>query len=724
MKAPPWWGAAAVLTAFSLGVISAVLLQPITPWLLLTILLAAAIVVIRRELLVLAVLMVLAASLGAGRALLADPVHLPAELIGRQVAIAGTVEDDPVSRRNGTRLVVAVRQVDDQLYRGLRLVTTVYGGRVLHYGDSVLISGRLKQPDSREQFDYRTYLADQGISAILESPRLIRSEPGGGDAFHALLFSVRRGLVQAVDRALPEPQAALLLGVVFGYRAALPHQLEQQMIASGLIHIVVISGLKVSLLARIVHQSLGRFVPRAAPIVALVAMVVYALLAGASAAALRAAAMGALVVLAGTFKRDSHVYTSMALTAAIMLGLKPALAHDVSFQLSFAGTLGIASLTDPIAARLPWIPGVLRDPLAATVAAEAATWPLMLANFHQVSFIAPLANALVLPLLPAIMVIGGAGAIIGSVAGPLGWPALQIAGVIASWFRIVIEWTASVPLANLTAPYFPPRWLAAAALLNAGALSALKLRTFFWQKKVWAVLGGATLLVSALLLVSPDGRVHVYALDVGTGSAVLIRTGNGEQVLFDSGPDPDKFAQAIGRALPSTARTLKLWVITGGRRIQIGAGSAVLSRFHVERIVVADPDPWTPTLRSLVERALARHTRVEATPIGLNIDGLSLSPAAEERGWRVRYGGAELAIVPREGFALISETIIYTGGGPESWELTPPKVAIIQVAANSRDGLPARAFLRALQGTSIQRTDRSGTIEVIAADGGFRLTGS
>src|SRR5207237_4265635 len=91
-------------------------------------------------------------------------------------------------------------------------------------------------------------------------------------------------------------------------------------------------------------------------------------------------------------------------------------------------------------------------PFAATLAAEAATWPLMLANFHQLSLVAPAANALVLPLLPAIMVLGGGGALLA------GWPFLQAAGAIASWFRFVVETTGSLPLAAVVTPYFPPRW--------------------------------------------------------------------------------------------------------------------------------------------------------------------------------------------------------------------------------------------------------------------------
>ncbi len=203
----------------------------------------------------------------------------------------------------------------------------------------------------------------------------------------------------------------------------------------------------------------------------------YALLAGASAAALRAAAMGMLVVIAGRLRRDSHVFLALALTAAVMLGLKPALARDVSFELSFAGTIGIAAFTNPIAARLGWMPALLRDPFAATVAAEVATWPLMLANFHQLSVVAPAANALVLPLLPAIMVVGGTGALLlaasaaagwpllQSVSAIVNWPAMQAAGALANWFRVVIEAAGSLPVAAIVAPHFPARWLAAATIL-------------------------------------------------------------------------------------------------------------------------------------------------------------------------------------------------------------------------------------------------------------------
>src|SRR5207245_4789823 len=141
------------------------------------------------------------------------------------------------------------------------------------------------------------------------------------------------------------------------------------------------------------------------------------------------------------------------------------------------------------------------------------------------------AHALVLPLRRAVMVAGAAGGVLGGPLAVVGWPLMQTAGMIASWYRLVIESLGGLPLAAITMPYFPPRWLAAAVILNGGALAGVQLRQFFWRKKVWLALALAALATVVLLLIRPDGRVHVYALDVGTGSAVLVRTANGHQLL-------------------------------------------------------------------------------------------------------------------------------------------------------------------------------------------------
>jgi competence protein ComEC len=698
------------------------------PWLLATAAASLVVACVRRSLIPVISLTFIALLLGAGRGTLAPRPELPASLTGQNVLVAGIVDDDPVDRKATRRLTVRVDRVLDgagQTAHNLRLQATIYGLTPVHFGDRILLAGELQEPPRFEQFDYRTFLAEQGIVGVMPSARLIRVTTHDGDPFHTALFAVRHALIDAVDRALPEPQAALLLGVVFGYRAALPPLLKQQMIASGLIHIVVISGLKVSLLARIIHNALGRWLPRAAPIIAVAAMAGYALLAGASAAALRASAMGMLVVLAGRLQRDSHVFVSLALTAAIMLGLRPALAEDISFQLSFAGTIGIATMTDKVAAHLKWMPAPLRDSFAATVAAEAGTWPLMLANFHQVSVVGPAANALVLPLLPLIMVMGGGAALLVIATGGLAWPAMQLTGMIASWFRIVIETLGSMPVAAIVTPYFPARWLVAAGVINGGVLAGIKLRQFFWQRRIWAGLGAAGVIAVALLLIRPDGRVHVYALDVGTGSAVLIRTPNGHQVLIDAGPDPDKFTQAVGRALPPTARTIDIWVITNGRRQNIGAATAVLNRFHLGRLVVADADAWSASLRSVVQQARAAGISVVDANGPLALDGVSLTPGGDGRSWLIQAAAGSVAVVPPETSwqSLPSgiDGVIFTSGGPAEWQGPGHGFTVFQVAANSRQGLPVRAVSQAAGGAPILRTDRVGSVQLVSAAAGFAV---
>jgi predicted membrane metal-binding protein len=302
---------AALLTAWSIGIMAAVLLSPLRVWLALALGIAVAVVAIDRRLALVAGLSLAALLIGAGRGVLAATVELPPNLAGQEISVSGVIDDDPVDRKGSRRLTIHLDHLATgatQTPSDLRIEARVYGMTPLHYGDLVLLSGEVQRPPRFDQFDYRAFLAEQGVAGVMPSARLVRVTAHGGDPLHTALLALRHAVIEAVDRALPEPQAALLLGVVFGYRAALPPLLQQQMIASGLIHIVVISGLKVSLLARIIHQGLGRWLPKAAPLIAVGAMVGYALLAGASAAALRAAAMGILVVIAGRLRRDSQVF--------------------------------------------------------------------------------------------------------------------------------------------------------------------------------------------------------------------------------------------------------------------------------------------------------------------------------------------------------------------------------------------------------------------------------
>jgi hypothetical protein len=133
----------------------------------------------------------------------------------------------------------------------------------------------------------------------------------------------------------------------------------------------------------------------------------------------------------------------------------------------------------------------------------------------------------------------------------------------------------------------------------------------------------------------------------------------------------DRFAQAIGRALPPTARRIDLWLVTGGRQENIGAASAVLGRFAIGTMVIADPDPWSVTLRMLVQQAQAAGVQVESSNGPIELDGVSLSPGADGRTWLMQSGAARMAVIPPE----------------TSWQTLPADVdAAISPAAVRRNG--------------------------------------
>jgi len=172
-----------------------------------------------------------------------------------------------------------------------------------------------------------------------------------------------------------------------------------------------------------------------------------------------------------------------------------------------------------------------------------------------------------------------------------------------------------------------------------------------------------------------------------------------------------------------TARTIDVWLIVGGRRENIGAGGTVLNRFSIGAMVIADPDPWSVTLRALVQQAQAAGVPVEQANGLIQLDGVSLRTAPDGRTWLIQSGPAGMAIVPPDtswqSLPAGVDAAIFTSGGPVEWQGPGQGLSVIQVAANSRAGLPVRAVLQALGGAALDRTDRLGTVELVAAGSRF-----
>lgn len=567
-----------------------------------------------------------------------------ARLSGTAAVVEGSVVDDPRDIVGGYELLVAPRAVSTPDRRPIAgfgdLLVIAKGVRRAAFGDVVEVQGKLALPADLPGFDRRAYLAARGawLEMRVQSVDLVR--PGGGlpHVAAALRDAYRLGL----DGLLPAPHAAVLEGVVLGVRTGIPSPLEQALIATGLIHLLVLSGLKVAVVARLVLWPLRAWLGRAAtwPAIGLVGL--YALVGGGTPAAVRAAVMGGLVLAGSRLGRPAHVWNSLAITAAAMVAWQPDLTWDVGFQLSFLGTAAIVLLTPPITARLRRLPEAFREPFAVTLAAQIGTAPLVASDFHVLPLLAPLANALVLPLLPAIV---AAGVLLAPLAllPALGHAAALPVAALLTYVEQVAYLLGRVPAAAVAVPALPAAAGLAYYLGLAGAIASFTpgaAGTGRARRGVIVVgVLGPLLIASAEFVNWSLPRSEATALSVGEGEALLLR-GPAGFVLVDGGPGAARLHDALGQQIPPWRDELAALLITADGIGHVG-GLAGFDRRAAVVGVPGDGLPGTAWRRAALAevasgaRYLPLTGGASLTLAGLGFEILSPEPGepSDEVGW-------------------------------------------------------------------------------------------
>ena len=416
---------------------------------------------------------------GAVAVITPGPGTVDGHLGVRAVVIEGTVRSaDP---GGGTTAIVDANHLSDA-----DTDTHVSGGVLvsgplipaLSPGDKVEIDASGLRPLYRRPgADSAQTLEREDVEAIATSPQVFVTAPGGPSPARWIAW-VQGQLLSAVNRALPEPGAALALGIAFGIHEPLSADVRTSLQNAGLIHVVVVSGLKivlvlglVSALARVFEWSRRRTLLVALPLV-----VAYVLVSGAGPAAIRSALMAGAAMFAAAGARRTDPVPMLALVAALMLGISPNLVDDPGFQLSFLGTAGILLLAAPIAARIPG-PRLIAEPFAVTLAAQLATFPVMAGTFGVISVAGPIANAVVLPLLPVMIVTGAVGAILSTLNPALGWALLQVTGLGTSLVTTLARVLTALPGAAIQVGNWPASWTIAEAAGVSAALATLAVMT-------------------------------------------------------------------------------------------------------------------------------------------------------------------------------------------------------------------------------------------------------
>jgi competence protein ComEC len=623
--------------AWCTALAATVVLAPNEPWLGVVAVAAAlpfaALAIFLRPALIALALAV--ALLGVARAELppADPLA-PARahnVIGATAVITGRVADDSRPTGGGSEVLVEpdrIQLASSEISGIGNLMVRWRGPGDARFGDAVTATGKLVLPRDLPAFDRRAYLAQRDVYLELQSTSFqVTTQQAGLAAVPAWL---RARFTAGVDDAIPAPHAAVLLGVVLGIRQGIPADLQNALIATGLIHLLVLSGLKVAVFARIVKGTLHPLLGRHATWPALGLIALYAMAGGATPAAVRASAMGGLAIAAAHLGRPSHVWTSLALTAAAMLGWHPELAWDVGFQLSFAGTAAIILLTPSIARRVAFLPHALREPFAVTCAAQVGTLPMMATDFHVLSPIAPIANALTLPILPALVAAGLFLGAISFIPDAARIVAIPITGLVAYVEQVAFV-LARFPAAAIAIPAFPT-WIGLAYYSALGPAIAGARASGQSRKLAFAMAAAAPVCISVTaLLIWSNSPPQAVVLNVGDGQAVLLRSPQGT-VLIDGGPSPAKLSDGLGTQLPPWQRNLDALIITAPGLGHTG-GLAGFDR-SARTVIVPNAQLTGSAWRTVALEQAARGATIAALRAGaaLRIAGFTIQVLAPERG--------------------------------------------------------------------------------------------
>ena len=565
--------------------------------------------------------------------------------------------------------------------------------------------------------------------------------------------ALRAGLQRACA-PLPDAPGGLLPGLVVGDTSALDPELADDFRATGLTHLVAVSGTNVAIVAGAVLL-LARWCragPRLAAGLGLLALVGFVVLARPSPSVLRAGVMGAIALLALATARRRAAVPALCAAVIVLVVADPELCGDPGFALSVVATGGLLFLApswrDGLRGR--GVPAGPAEALAVPAAAQVACAPVVAALSGGVSLVAVPANLLAVPAVAPATILGVMAAVLSPVwpaaAGAVAW----LAQWPAQWLVLVARHGADVPSGVLPWPSGAVGGLALAVVL-AGLLFFAR---YVLVRRLLAVVTVAVVLgalpVRLLAAGWPPAGWVVVACAVGQGDTVVLPAGPRRVVVVDAGPDPaatDRCLSDLGVA------EVSLLVVTHFHVDHVGGIAGV---FRGRRVgAVATPSwPEPASGRSTVDDAAqGRGTPVRPISAGwayrdgpLRLDvlgpprplsGTRSDPNNNSLVVRVHAGGVSVLLAgDAEGE---EQAAVLAAHGPEGvrcdvlkvphhgssyqdvdfLDATRPRVALVSVGTGNPYGHPNAAVLARLAaaGARVLRTDLEGDAAAVVVDG-------
>ncbi|MCX6766240.1 MAG: ComEC/Rec2 family competence protein [Candidatus Moranbacteria bacterium] len=331
------------------------------------------------------------------------------------------------------------------------------------YGDELKVRCILEEPKNYEDsnFDYQMYLAKDGIYRVCNKAQITAVASNKGNKFYTAILAAKKRFEEKISAIFPDPEGAYLKGLILGGGKRMTQDLNDAFSKTGTTHTVAVSGYNVTIVAAFLMWlgiALGLWRQQVFSF-ALIGIVLFVLMTGAPSSAVRAGIMGGLVIWAMKEGRLANSQNAILFAAAIMLLINPLLLrYDAGFQLSFLATLGIIYVY-PLFEKnfFAGEQNILKETILMTLAAQVFVLPVILNSFQKLSVISPLANLLILPAIPQIMLGGFAAGMAGFVFVPLGKLIGFVPYVLLKVELLIIQWLANLSWSSLEIKNFS--WL-------------------------------------------------------------------------------------------------------------------------------------------------------------------------------------------------------------------------------------------------------------------------
>ena len=393
--------------------------------------------------------------------------HVPVEPM-----MTGIVVSEPEERENSTRFVFRADNGEKVLVN-----TDLYSS--VDYGDRVEISGKLAVPslieseDGLRVFDYGKYLAKDDIYHTMSFAKVDIVSSGHGNPIKEVLFKIKNSFTDKIKEILAEPYAGLLAGLIVSGKDALPKDILEEFRRAGIIHIVVLSGYNITIIAEFIRrffQSIflatrTRFALSFATGASVLGILGFVLMTGAEATVVRASIMVLIVILARTLGKGYSASRALLLAGTLMLIENPKiLVFDPSFQLSFLATLGLVLAAPRLEEYLRRVPEKfgLRMIVSTTLATQLFVLPLLIYSMGDFSLVSLFANLLVLAVIPTVMFIGFVSTLLAYLGALIALPLAYLTHLLLAWILWVSATLGNLSFASISVPPIP-FWVAALA---------------------------------------------------------------------------------------------------------------------------------------------------------------------------------------------------------------------------------------------------------------------